>query len=137
MAEAIFAETQYAYGLNTCAQALSELEQAEAAAYLTSCITIRLPRSDVPLGRPLRDDEFVAVTWTVAALEDEAIAGKVARRRQRILRLLREAEAQWAVPRDEDLAGVLEVSLSTLRRDMAALREEGHSLPTRGRRMTT
>jgi DNA-binding SARP family transcriptional activator len=100
-------------------------------------VTVSLPRANAPLGRPLREDEFVTVIWTVAAPEDETLAGKVARRRQRILRLLREAEAQGAAPRDEDLAGVLDVSLSTLRRDMAALRAEGHSLPTRWRRMTT
>jgi predicted ATPase/DNA-binding SARP family transcriptional activator len=109
---------------------LQALEQAHR-------IAVSLPRADAPLGRPLHEDEFVTVTWTVAAPEDETISGKVARRRQRILRLLREAEAQGAAPRDEDLAGVLDVSLSTLRRDMGALRAEGHSLPTRWRKMTT
>jgi DNA-binding SARP family transcriptional activator/Tfp pilus assembly protein PilF len=108
-------------------------------------ITVSLPWSEAPLGRPLRDDEFVAVTWTVAAPEDETVASKtcpkrqrrLARRRHRILRLLREAEAQGAAPRDEDLARALEVSLSTLRRDMAALRQEGHDIRTRWRKMST
>jgi hypothetical protein len=100
-------------------------------------ITLSLPRADAPLGRPLRDDEFVAVNWTLESSEDARLSGKVARRRARILRLLREAQDQGAAPRDEDLAGVLEVSLRTLRRDMAALRDQGHSLPTRWRKMST
>jgi tetratricopeptide (TPR) repeat protein len=100
-------------------------------------ITVSLPRADAPLGRALREDEFVTIAWAVAAPEDQAIVGKIARRRQRILRLLREAQAQGAAPRDEDLVKVLGVSLSTLRRDMAALRAEGHHLPTRWRKMTT
>jgi tetratricopeptide (TPR) repeat protein len=99
--------------------------------------TVSLPQADAPLGRPLRQDEFVTVTWTVDDPADEAVTGKVARRRHQILRLLREAQAQGAAPRDEDLAKVLDVSLSTLRRDMAALRDQGHRLPTRWRKMTT
>jgi DNA-binding SARP family transcriptional activator/tetratricopeptide (TPR) repeat protein/type II secretory pathway predicted ATPase ExeA len=94
-------------------------------------ITVFLPRADAPLGRPLRPDEYVAVTWTVHAPEDEEPRGKVARRRQRTLRLLAEAQAQGAAPRDQDLAAALGVSLVTLRRDMAALRSQGHDLPTR------
>jgi hypothetical protein len=105
-------------------------------------ITVSLPRSEAPLGRPLRDDEFVAVTWTLAVPEDETIGSstcserqrRLARRRHRILRLLREAEAQGAAPRDEDLAQALGVSLSTLRRDVAALRQEGHDIRTRWRK---
>lgn len=100
-------------------------------------IAVHLPKADAPLGRPLRDDEFVMVTWTIDAPEDASIQGKVARRRQRILRLLAEAKAQGAAPRDQDLAAVLCVSLPTLRRDMGALRAEGHALPTRWRKMIT
>jgi predicted ATPase/DNA-binding SARP family transcriptional activator len=100
-------------------------------------ITVSLPRTDAPLGRPLRKDEYVIVTWTVAAPEDKVVARKVERRRRCILRLLNEARAQGAAPRDQDLAEVLGVSLTTLRRDMAALRAQGHRLPTRWRKMTT
>jgi tetratricopeptide (TPR) repeat protein len=94
----------------------------------------RLPRADAPTGRPLRADEYVLVVWTVAAPGDDEIPNKIARRRQRILRLLAEAQQQDAVPRDRDLAEALGVSLPTIRRDMAALCAEGHDLPTRGRR---
>ena len=86
------------------------------------------------LGRPLREDEFVAVSWTVASPEDEAIAGKVARRRQRIVRLLREAQAQGAVPAHGHLAEALGVSRRTIERDMAAMhcQEDLTIPPTRG-----
>ena len=95
-------------------------------------LTFRLPRADAPTGRPLDDDEWVEVIWTVAAPEDEAIRGKVARRRHRLLRLLREAIAQGATPTVDQLAQVLQVSVRTVKRDLAALRAAGHATPTRG-----
>lgn len=97
-------------------------------------VTALLPRTDAPPGRPLRADEFVRVTWTLDPPYGGQGRNKVDRRRQCILRLLAEAQAQGAVPRDEDLAAALDVSLPTLRRDMAALRARGHHLGTRGRR---
>lgn len=97
-------------------------------------ITVFLPRADVPRGRLLRADDFIRITWTLDLPDGARGRHKVARRRQRILRLLAEAQAQRAVPRDEDLAAALDVSLPTLRRDMAALRARGHHLCTRGRR---
>jgi DNA-binding SARP family transcriptional activator/Tfp pilus assembly protein PilF len=102
-----------------------------------SLVAVSLPRIDAPLGRPLREDEYVEVSWALDAPEDEAVQGKVPRRRQQILRLLRQAHSQGAAPRDEDLAEALGVSLATIRRDMAALRDQGHDLPTRWRKMTT
>ncbi len=96
-------------------------------------VAVSLPRAGTPRGRPLRPDEFVPVTWTVWSPEDEEQPGKVDRRRRRIVRLLAEAQAQGAAPRDEDLAAALGVSLPTLRRDMATLRARGHHLPSRGR----
>ncbi len=97
-------------------------------------ISIYLPRSGAPLGRPLREDEFLAVRWTVAAPEDETITNKVARRRQRILRLLHEAQAQGAAPTHSHLAEALGVSRRTIERDLATLhRQEDLVLPpTRG-----
>ena len=75
------------------------------------------------------------MTWTVAAPEDEAIAGKVARRQHRMLRLLSEAQAQGAVPIHSHLAEALGVSRRTIERDMALLRSEGQVTipPTRGK----
>lgn len=97
-------------------------------------VLFRLPRADVPTGRPLRDDEWVEVAWTVDAPEDRAISGKVARRRHRLLRLLEEAREQRAAPTVSRLAEALGVSERTLKRDLAALRAAGHPISTRGQR---
>ncbi|MGD8968231.1 MAG: DUF1670 domain-containing protein, partial [Anaerolineae bacterium] len=64
--------------------------------------------------------------------EDEKIPGKIARRRGRILRLLREAAEQSAAPTVADLADALETSARTIKRDLAALRTQGHDVRTRG-----
>jgi len=95
---------------------------------------VRLARIGVPTGRPLRADEQVEVTWTPAAPEDEAVSGKAARRRQRLLRLLREAEEQGAAPTVNDLADALDVNRVTIKRDLAVLRGSGQSPHTRGSR---
>ncbi len=95
---------------------------------------VRLPRHDAPTGRPLREDEWVEVIWTPSLPEDDRIPSKVERRRQRVLRLLREAKAQGAAPTVEHLAQALNVSPATIKRDLAALRRAGHSTPTRGNR---
>ncbi len=96
--------------------------------------TVRMPAASAPTGRPLRDDEWVEVTWTVTAPEDDAVLGKVARRQQRLQRLLREAQEQGAAPTVDDLADALEVSRATIKRDLAALRRAGHEVRTRGSR---
>jgi len=96
--------------------------------------SLRLPRADAPTGRPLRDDEYVDVTWTVSASKDQRIKGKAARRRHRLLRLLQEAQAQGAAPTLADLAAALKVSHATIKRDLSALRAAGHPVKTRGSR---
>ena len=97
------------------------------------CLTVRLARAAAPTGRALRPEETVSVTWTVEHPDDQTIANKTSRRQRCLLRLLAEATAQGASPRDEDLAAALGVGLRTLRRDIAALRAEGHEIHTRGR----
>ncbi len=94
----------------------------------------RLPAATAPTGRPLRNDEWVSVEWTVSVPEDGEIRGKSERRRHVILRLLREAQEQGAAPTVEDLATVLGVSRATIKRDLAALRTAGHTVRTRGSR---
>ena len=79
---------------------------------------------------------------TLAVPEDDEVSGKawpeqsrrVARRRHRLLRLLREAREQGAAPTLDDLAAALEVSRATIKRDLAALRQAGHEAQTRGSR---
>ncbi len=95
---------------------------------------VRLPADSAPTGRSLRDDEHVEVTWTVAAPQDDDIVERVARRRHRILRLLRQAAEQSAAPNIGHLADALDVSARTIRRDLAALRAQGHEVRTRGSR---
>ena len=95
---------------------------------------LRLPRQDAPTGRPLRDEEWVMVTWTLSAPEDGRVQGKISRRRHRLLRLLAQARAQGAAPTVPHLAAALETSTRTIERDLAALRAQGHETPTRGAR---
>ena len=139
MARAIFAEIEHPYGLETCARFLEQVSQAEVAAAAAEreasrVVAVRLPRADAPLGRPLREDEHVTVAWTVASPVDREAQGKVACRRQRLLRLLEEAQAQGAAPTHDHLAQALGVSRRTIERDVVALRRQGHLLPpTRGK----
>ena len=79
-------------------------------------VAVRLPRDDAPKGRPLRDDEYLTITWTVAAPVDEALAEGPARRQAQLRRLLPEAAGQGAPPLGGNLAAALEVSGPRLRR---------------------
>lgn len=96
-------------------------------------IHLRLPRADAPTGRPLRDEEWVDVTWTIHSPEDDGVP-KTARRQRRLLRLVREAGTQNAAPTIDDLAEALEASRATVKRDLAALRGRGEQIKTRGGR---
>lgn len=95
---------------------------------------VRLPATSAPTGRPLEDDEFVEVTWTMFAPEDAGGDDPVTTRRRRLRRLLQEASEQGGAPTVADLAGVLNVHPRTIKRDLAALRAEGYNAPTRGQR---
>ena len=87
-------------------------------------------------GRPLDETEMTEVIWTIdAGVEDLQVFAEhdsIALRRFRILRLLDEGLEQGATATQEDLARALQVSVSTIKRDFAALRAEGHYLPSRG-----
>ncbi|MEW5870489.1 MAG: BTAD domain-containing putative transcriptional regulator [Chloroflexota bacterium] len=96
-------------------------------------VTVSLPHSAAPTGRPLRPEEWVAVTWTLEMPEDQQIQDKARRRQARLLRLIAEAEAQDAVPTLDDLAQALDASLATVKRDLASLRKAGHVVKTRGK----
>ncbi|MBU0512173.1 MAG: AAA family ATPase, partial [Chloroflexi bacterium] len=85
-----------------------------------------LARSGSPTGGPLSNAKQVPVVWTVdAGPEDEEIRGKegkVALRRARLRRLLREAHDQGGVPTQKDLANALGVSTRTIRGDLKVLK---------------
>ncbi len=97
-------------------------------------IDIRLPHYAAPNGRPLRDDEWVEVRWTVERASDFEHAHKGTRRRVKLLRLLNEASDQHGAPRIEDLAQVLGTGTATIKRDLAELRADGFDAMTRGTR---
>ena len=113
---------------------LAQLEAKTVARLQPGQVRVRLPVATAPTGRPLRDDEWVEITWTVAAPKDEPIVSKVVRRQQRLQRLLREAKEQGAAPTVDDLGDALGVSRATIKRDLAALRRAGHEVRTRGSR---
>jgi DNA-binding SARP family transcriptional activator len=97
-------------------------------------ISVSLARKEVPLGRSLREDEFVTVQWTLNSPEDDAISDKSVRRQHRLKRLLEEAEKQSSAPTDDDLARALGVSRRTILRDMQVLAQEVPRPPTRKRK---
>jgi DNA-binding SARP family transcriptional activator/predicted ATPase len=92
----------------------------------------RMAIAAAPSGRPLRAEEWTTVKLTVGAPSDASFANPVARRRHRLLRLIDEAHTQGAAPTISDLAMALSVSPATIRRDLAALRSDGHHVITRG-----
>ena len=87
-------------------------------------------------GPPLEQTDMVTITWTIDAGEDDLAVlrehGHVALRQVRILRLVGEALEQKGVPTQEDLARVLQVSVRTIRADIAILKAEGYTVTTRG-----
>lgn len=97
-------------------------------------VTCSLVRVGVPTGRRLVAEDFITVTWTVVAPEDELIAEPAERRRYILRRLLDEATAQGAAPTDDDLAITLGVSRRTIVRDIQALAQLGQPITTRRRK---
>lgn len=99
---------------------------------------VLLVKRGTPSGRALREAEQVEVSWTIDAGEaDREVERRLGRqelRKLRIRRLLDEALAQGGVATQEDLAVALQVTVRTIKRDCAALVEEGIYLPTRGKR---
>lgn len=89
-------------------------------------------RADAPRGRRLLPDELLSVEWTIEEPDDARILNESARRRLRVARLVGEARNQGGAPTVSDLAAALGSSVSTIRRDLAALRAQGHLVQTRG-----
>lgn len=90
--------------------------------------------ADVPSGRAVASSRRVPVQLTIDALEDvERLAEGVSTcRRGKIKRLSQEAYAQGALLTQEDLARLLCTSVSTIKRDIQVLWEQGEVVPTRG-----
>lgn len=104
-------------------------------AHLPAPLMVELVRRDVPLGRPTTPADLVPVRWTVDdGAGDAAVLatqGKTAVRRHRLVRLMREAQAQNAAPTYADLSAVLGVSERTIARDVQALAQAGQPVHTR------
>jgi len=100
--------------------------------YILGQSKVLLPCADAPLGRPLLASEWVEITWTANTPEDEKFEGKTERRQHQLLRLVQEAQEQAAAPTVGHLAKALGVSDRTIKRDLAALRDSGHIVATRG-----
>jgi hypothetical protein len=98
-------------------------------------ITYHAVDADEPPGKSLSEMQTTAVTLTLFDESDLDVLekhGMQALRRVRIQRLLDQAHEQHALLTQEDLVVLLCSSERTIRRDIAALREEGIACPTRG-----
>lgn len=91
----------------------------------------RVPRVDAPTGRTLDTSEYVDVVWTTSHPDDWEWTAAARRRQHRILRLTTQAASRRGVARVSDLAEVLGVSERTIKRDLAQLRADGHTLKMR------
>jgi hypothetical protein len=98
------------------------------------CVTVVSARE--PSGKPLSAMKKLSVKVTVdSGLEDLEVLrhfGGTGLRQVRLLRMTEEAVDQGGVLTQEDLARLLQTDVRTIRRDVAALRGEGHWVPTRG-----
>jgi hypothetical protein len=89
-----------------------------------------------PAGRPLSRCVTVPVLLTLLDPADADLLrtdGSIALRRVRLQRMTHEARRQGALLSHEDLALLLGVELTTIRRQVGHARRQGHEVPTRGR----
>ena len=97
-------------------------------------ITFSIPHLNAPRRGPLTEDQYVVMTWTVHHPDDDQYTSDKEIRHHRLLRLLREAKQQQGIPTLDNLSEALNVSKITIRRDIVALRKQGHLIETRGSR---
>lgn len=90
-------------------------------------LVLPMARGTAPRGRALQADEIVDVRLRLGPPPEEPDE-----RRRQLLAVVAQAERHGAVATVADLASVFDVSTSTVRRDLDALREQGHELRTRG-----
>jgi transcription initiation factor IIE alpha subunit len=98
-------------------------------------ITYQAIAIDEPPGKPLKECRKVPVHLTLMTDDDAQVwigKGPRALRRLRMRRIVYEASMQGGALSQEDVACVLGISLSTVRRAFAHFRERGESLPSRG-----
>ena len=98
-------------------------------------ITYQAIAIDEPPGKPLRKCRKVPVHLTLVAEKDAQVLagqGSEALRRLRVQRMIYEVLLQGGALSQEDLACVLGVSLTTIKRIFAHFRRQGQPLPSRG-----
>ncbi len=115
------------------ALATSERLREVIARHAPRTASIRVASAEAPTGRPLQDDELVEVRVTLSVPGEERPPSD--RRREAIVRIAEQAEQQGGALTVRDLASLLDVSPATIRRDLAALRDDGVAVATRGRRV--
>ncbi len=93
-------------------------------------LTITVASRVTPLGRAVRPDDLVEVGLQLP--RSGGPADPIERRRWLLAEVVHQIVEQEGAPTVADLAGILEVSGATVRRDLAALRGAGQTLPTRG-----
>lgn len=90
-------------------------------------VEMPLAQQTAPRGRPLRPDETITANLLLGPPASSPDA-----RRQQLLQVLDQVQAQGADATVDDLAAAFDVSPSTIRRDLRALRAQGHEPKTRG-----
>jgi biotin operon repressor len=97
-------------------------------------MTVLALSAENPPGRPVAECKRVSINLTLDSPDDlEALReGVAALRRSKIQRLTWEAQEQGALLTQEDLARLLCASRSTIKRDIAQLRDRSINVPTRG-----
>ncbi|MFA9446066.1 BTAD domain-containing putative transcriptional regulator [Egicoccus sp. AB-alg6-2] len=104
-----------------------------AARVAAEVVTVRVAAATAPRGRPLRAAEYVEVEVALPP-GPEAPDDPIQRRRWLLSRVVTQITDQGGAATTADLAGLLDVSEATVRRDLAALRSAGRPIETRGRR---
>ncbi len=89
-----------------------------------------------PAGKPVTLCKKVSVRLTVHNVDEDLEVykkeGLTGLRHHRLLRVTKEAIEQGALLSYEDIAFILTTSVITIKRDMAALRRSGRTIPSRG-----
>lgn len=100
----------------------------------TGQLTYLAVSADSPAGRTLAECQRVAIKLSLHRPDDLVAlsSGIAALRQARIIRLTEEAYEQGTLLTHEDLACLLGSSLSTIKRDVRALRDQELNVPTRG-----
>jgi hypothetical protein len=89
-----------------------------------------------PAGKPVTLCKKISVRLTVHNVDEDLDVykkeGLTGLRHHRLLRITKEAIEQGALLSYEDIAFILTTSVITIKRDMAALRRSGRTIPSRG-----